>query len=399
MIERRTAILAGVAALAVLAAAYWLFSPRPIPVETAMVTEERFTVFVEEDGRTRVRDRYVVSSPLAGRVPRTTLRVGDAVKAGQLLATVTPNVSPLIDPRARRELEERVGAADAAVEEAAALQERAQVQLSRARTDLERTTQLKSRGVASLAQFDRDTYALNAAERDLAAADRRRHAAEHALDEARAALKRSGESETAESFPVTSPVEGRVLKIVQESEGVVGLGAPLIEVGDTGDLEVIVDLLTSDAAQVRDGAKVQMERSGVPAILEGRVRRVEPSGFTKVSALGVEEQRVWVVVDITSPRSQWTGLGDGYRIAARILIDEIENATVIPTGALFRRGEDWHVFVVESGRAQLCKIELRRRSGRSVAVANGLRSGQEVVLYPPSTLSPGARVSAMRGTP
>lgn len=397
MVERRTAILAGVAGLAGLTA-YWLLSPSAVPVETATARQERLVAFVEEDGRTRVRDRYVVSSPLAGRVPRTTLRPGDPVKAGQALTTVTPNASPLIDPRARRELEERIGAAQAAVEEATALRERAQVQLTRARTDLERTAQLKSRGVASIAQFERETLALDAAERDLSAADRRRHAVEHALAEARTALKRGGEMDASDAFPVTSPVDGRILRIVQESQGVVALGAPLLEIGDTGDLEVVVDLLTSDAAQVREGAKVLIERSGAPTPLEGRVRRIEPSGFTKVSALGVEEQRVWVVVDLASPRTAWTGLGDGYRVTVKIVVDDIENAIVIPTGALFRRGEDWHVLAVERGRAVLRKVGLKRRSGRAAAVSEGLKAGDIVVLYPPTGLSPGAKVVALPGT-
>lgn len=398
MIERRTAIWIGIAAVGLLVTS-WFLSPRPTLVETATVKVNRFTAYVEEDGRTRVRDRYVVSSPLAGRLPRTSLRVGDSVKAGQLLAMVTPNVSPLLDPRAGQELEERVGAAQAAVEEAVALQERAQVQLARARTDLERTTQLKSRGVATTAQFDRETFALQSAERDVSAAEKRRHAAEHTLAEARAALKTSGDAEATERFAVTSPVEGRILKLLQESEGVVGLGAPLLELGDTADLEVIVDLLTSDATQVREGARVVIERSGLSAALVGRVRRIEPSGFTKLSALGVEEQRVWVIVEILSPRSQWAGLGDGYRVSVRIVADEIDNATIVPTGALFRRGEDWHVFVIERNRARLRRIEVRRRSGRSVAVAQGLRDGEVVVLYPPTTLSPDAKVAARLYSP
>lgn len=394
MIKRRGVLWIGGVALAC-AALYWLLTPRPIFVETAKVSTEPLRVFVEQDGRTRIRDRYVITSPLAGRVPRSSLRVGDAVKVSQVLTTVAPNVSPLIDPRVRRELEERVGVAQAAVEEAAALFERAHVQLARARNDLDRTTQLNSRGVASMSQFDRDTYALKAAERDKEAADRRRHAAEHALEEAQSALKRNGAFEGGERFPIKSPIEGEVLKIIQQSEGAIALGEPLLEIGNTSDLEVIVDLLTSDAAQVRQGARVMMHRSGLGVTLEGRVRRVEPSAFTKVSALGVEEQRVWVVVDIVSPRNLLTDLGDGYRVAAEILVDEIENAIVIPTGSLFRRGEDWCVFVVEGDRSKLRKIEVRRRSGRTAAVSNGLRTGEVVVVYPPSALSDGVYVSVV----
>jgi HlyD family secretion protein len=376
----------------VIMAVYWLLTPAAVLVETARITEQKFTAYVEEDGRTRVRDRYVVSAPLAGRVPRTSLRPGDVVSAGQTLAQLAPNPSPLIEPRTRLALEERVGSAEAALEEAVALQERAQVMLAKARTDLDRTAELKARGVAAVAQLDRDTFAFRSAERDALAAERRRHVADHVLAEARAALKRSSETEAGERFAITAPVNGRVLKVMQESEGVVGLGAPLLEIGDVSDLEVIVDVLTSDAAQIRQSANVLLERSGIATTLEGRVKRVEPSGFTKVSALGVEEQRVWVVIDIISPQSHWNGLADGFRVSARIVAAEIEKALVAPVGALFRRADTWQLFVVEGGRARLRTVEVSRRSGRGAAIAKGLRPGDTVVVYPPSTLTPDARV-------
>ena len=373
-------------------AAYWVLRPRPILVEVAAVMVQPFTAIVEEDGRTRVRDRFVLSAPLSGRVPRSTLRAGDAVKVGQTLAMITPNIAPLLDPRMRQELEERVGAAQAGVEEATALHERAKVLLARARSDLERTTQLRARGVAAAAQLEHDTFTFQSAERDVAAAELRRHAAEHTLDQARAALKRSGETEGAERFGVSSPIDGRVLKVIQESEAVVSLGAPLLELGDPADLEVIVDVLTTDAALVREGAKVVLERWGGSTALAARVRRVEPSGFTKVSALGVEEQRVWIVIDITSARESWTTLGDGYRVDVKIIVDEIEKAVVVPIGALFRRGEDWQAFVVEGGRARLRRLKIARRSGRLAAVAEGLRSGEMVVVYPSAAIKDGNAV-------
>ena len=391
MPQRRTWMIAG-AVLAVMLAGYWLFRPKPILVETATVEETRFVVVIEEDGRTRVRDRYVVSAPLAGRLSRPSLRAGDAVKVGEQVASIAPNPAPLIDPRARQELAERIGAAEAAVEEAIALQERARVLHTKAKTDLDRTVQLREKGVAALAQLDRDTFAFQSAERELAAAERRRHAAEHAREQARAALKRSSESNPGELFAVLAPIDGRALKVVQESEAAVGVGAPLVELGDTSDLEIAVDILTSDAVPIRAGAKVSIERWGGPSALEGRVRRVEPSGFTKISALGVEEQRVWVIIDITSPRDLWTSLGDGYRVDVRIIVEEIERATVVPIGALFRRADAWAVFVVESGRARLRQIEVARRSGRLAAIAKGLVHGATVVMFPPSGLSEGSLV-------
>lgn len=391
MRSSRPWIVGGLAVLGV-SVVTWLLQPRPVLVETARVVEDRFTVVVEEDGRTRVRERYLVSAPLAGRVPRSPLRAGDAVKAGQMLASIEPNVAPLLDPRTRRELEERVGSAEAALEEAGSLQERAQVLLTRARTDLERTTQLRSRGVAAAAQLERDTFAFQSAERDLAAAERRRHAAEHALEQAKSALRRSSEGSATERFSVSSPISGLVLKVIQESAAVVPLGAPLFELGDPADLEVIVDVLTADAATIREGVRVTLERWGGPAPLLGRVQRVEPSGFTKVSALGVEEQRVWIVCSIISPRDQWTGLVDGFRVDVGIVVEEIERATVVPIGALFRRADAWHVFIVEGGRARLRQVDVSRRSGRLAAIKSGLRPGTIVVLYPATSLKDGSAV-------
>jgi HlyD family secretion protein len=293
----------------------------------------------------------------------------------------------------QEELKERVGAAEAGLEEARTLHERAKVVLARASTDLERTKQLRARDVATSAQLERDTFTFQAAERDVAAAKLRHHAAEHALEQARTALKRSGETgEGAERFPVASPIDGRVLKVIQESESAVSLGAPLLELGDPADLEVIVDLLTTDAALVREGAKVSLERWGGAAPLDGRVRRVEPSGFTKISALGVEEQRVWVVVDIVSPREAWTTLADGYRVDVKITVDEMEAATVVPIGSLFRRGDAWQVFVADRGIARLGTVKVSRRSGRLAAVAEGLRPGETVIVYPPQALKDGSRI-------
>lgn len=391
MQKKWTVILVGLLALAVFGI-YRILGSGAILVETATVMTAPFTAIVEEDGRTRVRDRFIVSAPLGGRVPRSPLKAGDPVQAGSALTTVLPHISPLIEPRLRQELEEKVGTAQAAVEEFTELKEQNEVLLSRARTELDRTTRLRTTGVTSIAQLDRDTFTVLAAEREVSAAERRRHAAEHLLEQARAALKRSGESGADETFAVTSPIDGRVLRVIQESEAVVSLGAPLLELGDTTDLEVIVDVLTTDAARIAAGNKVILDRWGGEAPLEGRVRRVEPSGFTKISALGVEEQRVWVVIEITSPREQWTSLGDGYRVDARVNVGMIDQATVIPVGALFRRGEAWYVFIIDSGRARLRQVEVAQRSGRSVAIANGLKAGDQVVVYPPASLTDGAEV-------
>lgn len=391
MWQQRNLIIAGIVALIGLFF-YWLLRPSPILVETATVRQQPFTIIVEADGRTRVRDRYVISAPLAGRVPRSSFREGDDVKVGQVLTTMAPNVSPLLNPRLRQELEERVGAAQAAVEEAAAMHARAKVVLTRARTDLERSKRLKERGIEAIAKFESYEFVVQSAEREVAAAEQRRHAAEHALAQARAALKRSSQNGGTERFPVSSPINGRVLKVVQKSEAAIAVGAPLLELGDPRNLEVIVDVLTNDAAKISEGASISFERWGGGQTLEGRVRRIEPSGFTKVSALGVEEQRVWVVADITSPSKLWANLSDGYRIDLKIVVEEIDEALVVPVGALFRRGDDWFVFVVDGNNARLRRVEGLRRSGRMAAVATGLRSGEAVVVYPSGSLTNGRSV-------
>lgn len=394
MLNRRNLIIAALILL-IAAGGYWIFRPQPIAVETAAVAVERFTHSIEEDGRTRIRHRYTVSAPIAGMMPRLVLRVGDAVQEGQVVTSITPNIAPLLDARVRNELEERVGAAEAALEEAAALHERAKVDLARMRTDLSRTAELRKTGAASAAQFDRDTFALHAAEREANAAEQRWHAAGHALSQATAAVRQSADTGAGEKLPVTSPIGGRVLKVLQESEASVSMGLPIVELGDPRDLEVTVDILTTDAASIQPGARAVFERWGGEP-LEGRVRHVEPSGFTKISALGVEEQRVWVILDIISPPEKWMGLGDGYRVDVRILVEELAEAVTIPIGALFRRGESWHVFVIEDGRAALRRVDVARRSGRLAAISAGVQAGEVVVLYPPAKLGDGGTVTLIR---
>ena len=388
---RNRIVVSLLAGLAVIGAGFWAFMPRAIQVETAAVTSGRFTASVEETGRTRVRERYVVSSPLAARLLRPSLRPGDEVEQGQAIATLRAIPSSLLDQRARQELEERIGTAEASLEEAAAAEARARVLLARARTDLDRTRQLRATGAAALAQFERDTFAFEAAERDVVAAERRRHAAEHAVAQMRALIRPGGEA-NGDTFTLNAPIAGRVLRVVQESEGVVAAGAPIMEIGDPRDIEVAVDLLTTVAARLREGAAVSISGWGGPTPLPGRVRRVEPSGFTKLSALGVEEQRVWVLIDIVAPPPQRAGLADGFRVEVTITLNEIEAATLIPAGALFRRGDDWFVFLAAEGRARLRRVELLQRSGRTAAVAAGLKPGERVIVYPPSAVADGKPV-------
>lgn len=381
--------------IAAVAAIVWLLLPQAVPVETAQVTTGRFVATVDEDGKTRVRERYVVASPLTGRISRIRLKVGDRVTADEVVTSVQPSPAPFLDPRARREAEERLGSAEATRERAKAVVERAKAQTAQANTDYERTRTLVERGVSTKQALERDELALRVAEHDLRAAEFQDHAAEHELDQAKALLARYHDSVDAplELWSVRSPVPGVILKVGQESETVVQPGTPLVEIGDPLDLEIVVDVLSTDAVEIHPGAAVAIEHWGGPGILDGRVRRTEPAAFTKISTLGVEEQRVNILIDVTSPREAWAGLGDGYQVDARITVFSRDDAVIVPTGALFRGGDSWNVYVVRNGRAEQRAVTLLRRSGRATAIASGLAAGDTVVVYPGDRVAPGVRVA------
>ena len=388
----RVVIVLGLMAAAT--ATVWSVMPRPIPVETATVTKGRFIASVDEDGKTRVRERYVVAAPLAGRLTRIRLKVGDRVNVDDVIATIAPSPAPFLDPRSRREAEERVGAAEATLERTKAAVERARVQADQAKTDLERTRTLVDRGVSTTQALERVELATRVADRDLRVADFLHHAAEHELDQARALLARyeNSANTASDTWNVSAPVPGLVLKVAQESETIVQPGTPLVEIGDPRDLEIVVDVLSTDAVEIRPGADVAIEHWGGQEVLSGRVRRVEPAAFTKVSTLGVEEQRVNVLLDISSPPEQWVGLGDAFQVDTRITVFTQEGATIVPTGALFRRGDTWNVYVVNDGYAQDREIKLLRRSGRFAALAAGLAPGERVIVYPSDRIASGVRV-------
>jgi HlyD family secretion protein len=389
-------LAAGSAFLGLAAFVVWAVMPSPAPVETASVTKGRFVATVEEDGRTRVRERYVVAAPLAGRLTRIRSKVGDEVKVDDVLATIVPSPAPLMDPRSRQEVEERLGAAEANLERAKAIVERSRAQSEQANTDLTRARTLTERGAATAQTLERAELAVRLADRDLRAAEYLNHAAEHEVSQMRALLARYGsttnDGEMPDSWNVTAPAGGVVLKVAQESETVVQPGTPLLDIG-ARDLEIVVDVLSTDAVEIRPGASAIIEHWGGEGQLTGRVRRVEPAAFTKISTLGVEEQRVNVLVDILSPPEQWERLGDAYQVDVAIAVFTQEDASIVASGALFRRGDAWNVFVVSNGRAELREVRLLRRSGRSAAVASGVTAGDAVIVYPSDRIRPGVRVA------
>jgi HlyD family secretion protein len=379
----------------------WALWPKPVLVETAAVTRSTFERTVDEDGKTRVRERYVVSAPLAGRLQRVNLKAGAAVTRGTLLATLMPAAPALLDARVERELTERVGVAEAEQLRTDASAERARVALELARSELARSRDLAERGFTSKQALERAEHENELKAKELDAAQFDRHAAEHQLALARAALTRarSGRNAAGERWEIRSPVEGQVLRVVQESEAVVAVGAPILELGDPRDLEVVVDVLTADAAQIRPGAPAHLDVGDGSPTIDGRVRLVEPSAFTKVSALGVEEQRVNVVIDVVAPRDTWSHFGDGYRVDTRIIVDQRSDAILVPTGALFRQAGGWMVYVVDGGRARTRAVEIGARNASHADVPRGLAPGERVIVYPGDAVREGVRVGARDALP
>ncbi|HEX7373756.1 MAG TPA: HlyD family efflux transporter periplasmic adaptor subunit [Steroidobacteraceae bacterium] len=386
---RRSALV--VAAMLVFAALGWALRPRPVEVDTVAVTRGLFVKTVDEEGKTRVRERYVVSAPLAGRLLRIALKPGDDIRPNMQVATLLPAQPALLDERTERELVERVGAAEARQLSTSAAAERAKVAVSLARSELARANQLGERGFVSGQAVERAERELELKLKELDVSEFDGHAAEHDLASARAALLRAREGRTGQEWAIRSPVAGRVLRVVQESEAVVPIGAPLLEVGDPREIEAVVDVLTTDAEAIRPGAAVTLDHAAGAAPLAGQVRLVEPAAFTKVSALGVEEQRVNVVIDIV-PGSRDVQLGDGYRVDAHIVVDRREGALMVPNGALFRKDDAWAVFVADHGRARQRSVTLGPRNATHAVVESGLDEGTTVVVYPPDVLRDGARV-------
>jgi HlyD family secretion protein len=401
---RRHGLYLIAAALLLAGVLFWAFRPQPLPVESAEVRSGRFELAIEEDGKTRVRDRYLVSAPLAGRLARIALRAGDEVRAGTAVAVLWPSAPAMIDARTFRELNERVGAAEAGVQQARANVAREEAALDKAQTDLARQQQLQRDGFVSPSALDQAKLTVRVQAKALEAARFAREGAAHDLAQSRAALMRAQEGAAVKrpgsAWPIVSPVDGRVLRVLQESETVVALGTPLMEVADPRDLEAVIDVLSTDGARIATGARVDLD-AGAGLKLQGRVRRVEPAAYTKVSALGVEEQRVNVIVDLVTPPDQWRALGDQFRVDARIVVLERSDVVLVPVAALFRTpgaaNDDWSVFVIEDGRARQRAVKVGARGPLQAWIADGLAAGARVIVYPSDQVADGRRVSVVRG--
>jgi HlyD family secretion protein len=380
---------------AVLVFAFW---PRPVPVELVRVGRGPLRVTVDEDGRTRIRERYVVSAPLAGQLRRIELHAGDAVAAGRTVVAAVDPVEPgLIDARTRAQLEARLRAAAAQLDLAGPRVERARAAHELAQLDLTRTVTLADQRAVARQELDRAREVARAAAEDLKAAEYARQIAGFELEQARAALARSAPggppADCAGEWWIVSPIDGYVLRVWNEDAGFVPPGTRLIELGDPTDLEVEIDVLSSDAVRIRPGARVLFEHWGGDAPLEGRVRVVEPAGFLKISALGVEEQRVTVIADFTTPPAQRRALGDAYRVEARIVVWEADDVLKVPVGALFRSRGAWAVFALRGGRARLTPVEIGPGNGRETEIRRGLAEGDDVIVHASDKVDDGVAVT------
>lgn len=383
------ALALGGAALIVLA-----LLPRPVPVDVAIVEQGMMTVTVDEDGQARVKDRHTVSPPLGGRLARIELDPGDEVKQGDVLARIVPLEPPLLDARTRGSAEARVAASSAAKRQTAAQIARAEAALQFAKTEAVRARSLKAEGALSGQQLEQALLTERTATADADSARFGQRVAEFELQMAMSALGRLDKSKDAtEQFIVPSPITGRVLNVLSKSEGVVQPGTPLLEVGDPSALEIVIDVLTVDAVKIAPGAHVTVDRWGGPPV-EGRVRIIEPSAFTRMSALGVEEQRVNAVIDIVAPRAEWQTLGDGYRVEARITVWHKDDAIKVPASAVFRQGDGWAVYRVDGKLARLQAVTIGERTASDVQIVEGIEAGAKVVLHPSDRIRDGIEILA-----
>ncbi|HKE85082.1 MAG TPA: efflux RND transporter periplasmic adaptor subunit [Vicinamibacterales bacterium] len=382
-------LIAGViVVVGIIAAAMW---PSSVEVGATRVTHGPMQVTIDEDGVTRIRDKFTVSAPVAGRLERIVLEPGDPVTGGKtLLARLTTAESPLLDPRTRGELNASVDAARAAVGQSQAERARANAELERARTTLQRQQELKKAGAIASDALDAAETAMRTAQEAARAAEFTVTRTQYELQVAQARLK--APPAAGRAIEIVAPVSGVILKRFHESETVVPVGDPLIEIGDPANIEIVADLLSTDAVRIPPGAEVQIDQWGGNQPLKGKVRRVEPAGFMKVSALGVEEQRVNVIIDFDDPASAGRRLGDAFRVEVRIVIWKDDNVVKVPVGALFRRGEAWAAFAVNSDRVKLQTVKLGQRNATEAQVTGGLSDGETIVLHPPDTLTDGARV-------
>ncbi|MDX0770115.1 HlyD family efflux transporter periplasmic adaptor subunit [Sinorhizobium medicae] len=384
VVKRRLAIWGGLIALLAAGIAYAL-RPQPIQVDLAVAEIGVLRVTLDEEGETRVRDVYTLHAPLRGQLQRISAEVGDDVKAGETqLAQIEPALPAFLDVRIEAELQAAVEAARAAYNLAAAELNKAKADLTFAEGERARARQLIERRTISQRTLEDAERSYNVAQANLATAEAALKVREHELHQARSRLLSRQEirslREDCECMPVTAPVSGVVLQVLRRSEGVVEAGTPLLDIGDPADLEIVVNFLSEDAVRITPGQRAIITGWGGED-LTAVVRRIEPFGQTEVSALGIEEQRVDIILDFADPPKRWRSLGHGYRVDVRVILFEGKVLT-LPLGALFRQGEEWAVFVAAEGRARLRPVAVGQRNSLEVEIRVGLVPGEPVILYP-----------------
>ena len=376
----------------------WGLRPKREQVEVAAVERGLLQVTLDEEGETRVRDLFVVSAPVAGRLLRIDLEPGDPVQGGiTTLATFQPQRPIPLDARSRAEADAEHLAAHASLEQARAERDRFAADLSFARTEGARYRRLAAEGVVSAERAEAADLETQLCEDGLDGAEHAVEVAAHRLAAAEARLIESGDQESGEGLSLHSPIDGVVLRQLRESESVVPAGEPLLVVGDPRDIEIVADFLSSDAVRIEPGDIVLIERWGGEHELHGRVRRIEPSGFTKVSALGVEEQRVNVIVDVEDPPEARHGLADGFRVELRVVVWEADGVLTAPVGSVFRSDDGWAVYIARDGRARLQAVELGQRGSRRVEITSGIAEGDLLVLHPGDDIADGVKVELPDG--
>lgn len=386
----------GLAIASLVAVAVWSLMPRPILVEVATVKQDWLEVSIRQDGMTRIKDRYRVSAVVPGRLQRIALRPGDPIRRGDtVLALIQPTLPTMLDARQSRQLEANVEAARRQVELAEARRERAIAELSQAESQYGRLQTLKEQGGASQAEFEAAQTAYRSRSEELRMATFEWEIRGFELEQAQVARQHFSDDSSADlaQLEVRAPIDGQVLRVFEESSTVVPAGTPLLEVGNPADLEIVIDVLSTDAVQVQPGNPVILEHWGGERPLMAEVRRVEPAAYTKVSALGVEEQRVNVIADFREPQGEWGRLGDQFRVEARIVVWKGEQVTQVPTSALFRNQEEWAVFVVRGQQIFRQNVVIGKRNQTMAEIVEGLEPEQRVVIYPSDLLRDGTRVT------
>jgi len=373
----------------------WGFWPKPILVETTKVTRAPLILTIEEDGRTRVIDRYVIASPVNGMTCRMHLNIGDEVTQGQALLGITPLASQVLDPRSRAQAKAQVSASRSALQAAKQQVQSASAAAQLASDEVKRYRPLLEKGLIAQEAYDKAKTASLTAEANKRSANFTVEVAHYELEAALTTLEYSAatpHNTPQESVAVYSPIDGKILNVNRKCEGPVTTGESLLEVGDPTALEVIVDVLSADAVKIKPGMKVLFERWGEDFPLEGVVRLIEPAGFTKVSALGVEEQRVWIVSEFTSPTEQWQRLGDAYRIEAKFILWQKEDILQVPSSALFRYQDGWAVFSVENGYAKRKQVTIGKRNGLTAQILTGLSEHDTIINHPSDAIEEGVSI-------